>query len=296
MIEKLQKYKKFWLIGVLALCAIFIWIGAAQASEPGELTVSFLDVGQGDSIFIQAPNGRQLLIDGGANASVLSGLGQVMGFFDRSIDVVLATHPDKDHIGGLPFVFERYRVDQYVDSLADGEAGAYRKLLDLVEEEGSETTYGIRGMVIELDPEASVYFHILYPMPDEFAIDETNELSIIGKLVYGDTSFMLTGDAGKVPELLMTSTDGAYLKSSVLKAGHHGSDTSSAPSFVRAVDPKWAIISAGADNSYGHPHPSVIRTLESAGAEILETAEEGMITFVSNGIDVWREGNKNSNK
>jgi len=283
----LLQHKKFWLVGVLALFTACTALAAAQASEPGKLTVSFLDVGQGDSIFIEAPNGRQMLIDGGANASVLSGLGQVMGFFDRSIDVVLATHPDKDHIGGLPFVFERYKVGEYVDSVADGEAGAYRKLLDLVEEEGSETMYGLRGTVIELDPEAQVYFHILYPMPDEFAIDETNDLSIVGKLIYGDTSFMLTGDAGKIPELMMTSTDGEYLKSSVLKAGHHGSDTSSAPSFIRAVDPQYAVISAGRDNSYGHPHPSVIETLERENIEILETAEEGTITFVSNGVDVW---------
>lgn len=283
----LRKHKKFWFAGVLAIAALAIFIGLIVSAAPGELTVSFLDVGQGDSIFIEAPNGRQMLIDGGANASVLGGLGTAMGFFDPSIDVVLATHPDKDHVGGLPFVFERYRVGQYVDSLADGEAGAYRKLLDLVEEEGSMTTYGVRGTVIELDPEAGVYFHILYPMPDEFAIDETNDLSIVGKLIYGDTSFMLTGDAGKVPELMMTSTDGEYLKSSVLKAGHHGSDTSTAPSFVRAVDPQYAIISAGRDNSYGHPHPSVIETLERENIEILETAEEGTITFKSNGIDVW---------
>lgn len=265
-----------------------IWVILFGYRTSDELSVSFLDIGQGDSILIEAPNGRQMLIDGGANTAVLGELGKVMGFFDRSIDVVLATHPDKDHIGGLPFVLERYRVDTFVDSMADSDTGSYRKLEDVAAQQGIATYYGERGMVVMLDDDHNVYFHILYPVPDEFTIEETNDMSIVGKLVYGDTSFMLTGDAGKVPELMMTSTDGDYLKSSVLKAGHHGSDTSSSASFVRAVDPQYAIISAGRDNSYGHPHPATMKTLADAGAEILETSEEGTITFVSNGVDIWR--------
>lgn len=268
---------------------VIIWGVYLGAQENDEMKVSFLDVGQGDAIFIEAPNGRQLLIDGGANASVLSGLGSVMGFFDRSIDVVLATHPDKDHVGGLPFVLERYRVTTFVDSVADGTAGAYQKLSDRALEQGIETYYGMRGDVIMLDKKNGVYLHILYPEPDEFLIDETNEMSIIMKLVYGDTSVMLTADAGKIPETKLVSSDSSYLRSSVLKVGHHGSNTSSGSSFVRAVAPSYAIISAGADNTYGHPHPEVINTLEDADIEILETAEEGTITFVSNGIDIWRK-------
>ncbi len=279
--------KKYWPIIALLVLNLIIWIGYTSLKDSGEMKISFLDVGQGDAIFIEAPNGNQMLIDGGANTSVLNGLGSVMGFFDRSIDIVLATHPDKDHVGGLPFVFERYRVEKFIDSVADGEAGSYRKLQDLAREQGIETYYGLRGDIIMLDAANGVYLHVLYPEPDEFKIEETNEMSIITKLVYGDTSVMLTGDAGKIPETFLASTDKEYLRSAVLKAGHHGSKTSSLPSFVEAVSPRYAVISAGADNSYGHPHPETINTLEDADAEILGTAEEGTITFISNGVDIW---------
>lgn len=285
MINKLPK--KYWPILLLVVVNLIVWTAYINLKDSGEMKVSFLDVGQGDAIFIEAPNGRQMLIDGGANASVLNGLGGVMSFFDRSIDIVLATHPDKDHVGGLPFVLDRYKVKIFIDSLADGDAGAYRKLEDMAKEQGIETYYGLRGDIIMLDETNGVYIHVLYPEPDEFKIDETNEMSIITKLVYGDTSVMLTGDAGKVPERLLSSNDKDYLRSAVLKAGHHGSKTSSLPSFIKAVSPQYVVISAGANNSYGHPHPETIKTLKDNGAEILETAEKGTITFVSNGIDIW---------
>ncbi len=286
----LQKFpKKYYSIVLLIILNVVIWTAYVSARKTGEMKVSFLDVGQGDAIFIEAPNGRQLLIDGGVNASVLNGLGEVMGFFDRSIDIVMATHPDKDHVGGLPFVFERYKVKTFIDSVADGEAGAYRKLGDMALEQGIETYYGLRGDIIMLDEKNGVYLHVLYPEPDEFKVSETNEMSIITKLVYGDTSVMLTGDAGKVLETLITSTDKEYLRSTVLKAGHHGSKTSSLPSFIEAVSPRYTVISASEDNSYGHPHLETIKTLEDAGTEILQTAEEGTITFISNGIDIWKK-------
>lgn len=272
---------------ILVAMNVIVFFALLSIRVDDTLTVSFLDVGQGDSIFIEAPNGRQMLIDGGRDASVIAGLGRSMGFFDRSIDVVLATHPDQDHIGGLPLVFEKYDVANFVDSVAESDTAVYRELLMRGRLESSNYFLGMRGQIIVLDQDAGVYFHILYPIPDDGAEDETNELSIIGKLVYGDTSFMLTGDAGVVPEGKLVASDGAYLKSSVLKAGHHGSRTSSSGLFVRAVDPKYAVISAGRDNSYGHPHKEVMETLKEEGIEIISTAEEGTITFESNGVDVW---------
>lgn len=249
----------------------------------------FLDVGQGDSILIKAPNGREVLIDGGPDSSVLSALGRVMGFFDRSIDIVLATHPDQDHTGGLPLVFDKYKVSYFIDSVADGHSNSYEALEEKVKEEGSEYFLGKRGMIIDLDREHGVYLHILYPNEDDFAIDEVNELSIIAKLIYGDTSFMLTGDAGKTTEAFLVATDRDYLKSTVLKVGHHGSKTSSSWSFVNAVDPEYAIISAGENNRYGHPHKETLDTLSDLGVDVISTAECGTIEFISNGIDVWQK-------
>lgn len=272
---------------MLLFANVLVWAFHFSQRQDGILEVSFLDIGQGDSIFIETPNGTQMLIDAGRDTLALNRLGKAMGFFDRSIDVVLVTHPDQDHIGGIPGVLDQYDVAHFVDSFASTASGAYDEMNRRVEAEGSEYHVGKRGMLITLDEDAGVYFHILHPEPDDFAVTETNDLSIIGKLVYGDTSFMLTGDAGKAQEAMLYATDGGYLKSSVLKAGHHGSKTSSLAAFVKIVDPTYAIVSAGKDNSYGHPHKEVIDTFEKQNIEILSTAEQGTIRFLSNGIDVW---------
>ncbi len=282
-----EQYRKYFFIVLLAFINMLVWGLYFSEKENTVLEVAFLDIGQGDAILITAPNGAQMLIDGGKDASVLGELGRSMGFFDRYIDIVLATHPDQDHVGGLPLVFDKYQVGNFIDSVADSGTNSYKALLQKAKEENANYYLGLRGMVIILDKQSGVYLHVLYPEPDEFEIEETNELSIITKLVYGDTSFMLTGDAGKMPETLLYATDGEYLRSSVLKAGHHGSRTSSGASFVRMVAPTYAVISAGKDNSYGHPHKEVIETFEKEGIEILSTATTGTIKFESNGVDVW---------
>lgn len=282
-----EEYRKYFFIVLLAFINMLVWGVYLSEKENKVLEVAFLDIGQGDAILITAPNGAQMLIDGGRDASVLGELGRSMGFFNRYIDIVLATHPDQDHVGGLPLVFDKYQVGNFIDSVADSGTSSYQVLLQKAKEENANYYLGLRGMVIILDKQSGVYLHVLYPEPDEFEIEETNELSIITKLVYGDTSFMLTGDAGKMPETLLYVTDGEYLRSSVLKAGHHGSRTSSGASFVRMVAPTYAVISAGRDNSYGHPHKEVIEVFEKEGIEILSTAESGTIKFESNGVDVW---------
>ena len=285
--QKRKLSREFIVPLVLLFVNVLIWSFSLSERRNNILEVHFLDIGQGDAIFIEAPNGRQMLIDAGRDTLVLNRLGGAIGFFDRSIDVVLVTHPDQDHIGGIPGVLDQYDVAHFVDSFASTTSGTYDEMNRRVEAEGSDYHVGKRGMLITLDEDAGVYFHILHPEPDDFAVTETNDLSIIGKLVYGDTSFMLTGDAGKAQEAMLYATDGEYLKSSVLKAGHHGSKTSSLAAFVKIVDPTYAIISAGKDNSYGHPHKEVIDTLEKENIEILSTAEEGTITFLSNGVDIW---------
>lgn len=282
-----NNHKKYVPIAILLLINLFIWSYHLSGKVTDIMKVHFLDVGQGDSILIEAPNGKQVLIDGGRDASVLNELGQIMGFFDRSIDIVIATHPDADHITGLPLVLDRYRVNTFIDSVAESDSLPYSALQKEVKEQGIDYYVGFRGMVITLDDKAGVYIHVLYPYDDEFRFTDTNDLSIITKLVYGDTSFMLTGDAPKIVETMLTATDGEYLKSSVLKAGHHGSNTSSGSRFVEIVNPSYAAISAGLDNSYGHPHPEVLEVFAEQGVEVLSTADRGTIEFRSNGVDVW---------
>lgn len=274
-------------IGALVLANIFVWTYPVSSS-PGVLSVHFLDVGQGDAIFIEAPNGNQMLIDGGRNAGVVRELGNFLSWNDRQIDVVLGTHGDTDHIGGFPAIFDRFSVLNYVDNGLDSDKYIYRETMSRMRANGSRHIVGKRGLVIVLDKKRGVYFQILAP-DKNFNFQSDNEMSIVGRLVYGDVSFMFTGDAGKMVENILVYADGALLESEVLKAGHHGSRTSSGLLFVEAVMPRYSIISAGANNLYGHPDGGVIRNLESVGSLVLETSKEGTISFVSDGKNLWRK-------
>jgi competence protein ComEC len=281
--NNLKKYLKFYLLVGLFLINIFIW-SVVFEQESGKLTVAFLDVGQGDAIYIEAPNGNQVLIDGGGSKAVLRQLGKVMPFYDRSIDVIIATHPDKDHIGGLPDVLQRYNVDFILDSGREGESATYKELSRLIEETNVKSVQARRGMVIVLDDE--VHLNILFPDRDVPEL-ESNTASVIAQLVYGETEFILTGDSPKTIENYLVMLDGENLESDVLKTGHHGSKTSSAEAFVGFVSPKYSIISAGKDNKYGHPHEEVIKILEQFGSAILSTGDKGLIIFESDGENVF---------
>lgn len=275
---------------VLGVLTVVIWMSVAQASTGGELRVTFLDVGQGDAIFIQSPSGAQMLIDGGKNRAVIRQLSKIMPLFDRSIDVVLATHPDSDHIGGLPDVLKRYRVGLVVQSSVLDPEGVDAEALDAAVaregEGGSVQIVAERGQVIELGD--GVTFEILFPDRSVSQI-ETNTGSIVGRLVYGSTSFMLTGDSPDEIEKYLVLLDAEGLQSTVLKAGHHGSRTSSSLQFVGYVSPEYAVFSRGCDNSYGHPHEEPVALFARLGIETFDTCEDGAITFVSDGTTVRAE-------
>lgn len=279
-------HKAVW--GAVALCAafvFFIWKPLISHSQ-GVLTVSFLDVGQGDAIFIESPSGRQTLIDGGRDRSVLRELGEVMPWGDRTIDIVIPTHPDADHIGGLIDVLARYEVNTVIESSVEGDTDLWRALETAIEEERAKKITALRGQIIDLGDGA--YIEILFPDRKVPRI-ETNMGSVVARLVYGDTAFMLTGDAPIAIEKFLLALDGAHLKSDVLKAGHHGSRTSSSEAFVQVVNPDFAVFSRGCGNSYGHPHEEVIALFQGEGIPTLDTCENGRITFVSDGVAVRQQ-------
>jgi|TARA_Y100000310_G_scaffold75933_1_gene72357 competence protein ComEC len=276
-----KKNLKLYLLAGLFIINFFIW-SVIFTQEKDILTVAFLNVGQGDAIFIEAPNGNQILIDGGPNKSILRQLSKMMPFYDRSIDVVLATHPDRDHIGGLPDILQRYKVDFILDSGKVGESAAYEELVRLTELEEIEYIEAKRGMVVVLDND--VHLNILFPDRDVSEV-ESNTSSVITQLVYGETEFMLTGDSPKSIEEYLVMLDGANLESDVLKVGHHGSKTSSSEIFLGYVVPKYSVISAGKDNRYGHPHEEITKLLERFGTTILGT-QEGIIIFESDGENI----------
>lgn len=267
-----------------ALCAAALaWV---FARDDGQLHVYFLDVGQGDAIYIRAPGGKDMLIDAGIGAVVLARLGEVMPWHDRSIDFVIATHPDADHIGGLPRVLSRYKVGLFVESGLGSRNAIDEEIRRLLAEKGIRLAVARRGMVIDLGGDAR--FEVLFPDRDPKGM-KTNDASIVGILRHGDVAFMLTGDSPSSVEKHIVSmaatgtADLPGLKSDVLKAGHHGSKTSSSEAFVRAVDPRWAVVSAGCKNRYGHPHKDVIALFDRLGIEALGTCERGTIEFRSDG-------------
>lgn len=273
-----------FLLLLLVLSNISVF-GYLHQPTKAELTVSFLDVGQGDAILIEGPTGIEMLIDGGKDRSVLRELPRVMGPLDRSIDILVATHPDADHIGGLPGVLSRYAIARFFEPGKEGETSIYESLESAVDREQGIVEGVLRnGMRIHLG--GGAYADILHPEENVAQLRETNDASIMMRLVYGETEFMLTGDAPSWAEDRVVKRYGTSLKSDVLKAGHHGSKTSTGPAFLAAVDPGVVVVSAGKDNSYGHPHADVIAHVLESGASIVSTIDEGTIIFVSDGITV----------
>jgi competence protein ComEC len=252
------------------------------------LEVTFLDVGQGDAILIEAPNDVDVLIDGGRTKKILDLLSAELPFGDDTIDVVIATHPDADHVGGLPFVLDTYTVDKVFEPGVSSSTQTYQAFQSRIRDKKIERILARRGMRIVLDAEKNIVLDILYPDRDTTGW-ETNEASIIARLSYGTTSFLLTGDSPVEKELYLVKHDGIALQSSVLKLGHHGSKTSSSESFLKTVAPLYAIISAGKNNSYGHPHPSVLSRLNQLHIPYLETSKMGSIRFVTDGVTLTQE-------
>mgnify|MGYP001581548815 CR=1 FL=1 len=277
-----MKFRRDLLIPVL-LANVVVWSVVFAEDRAGLLTVAFLDIGQGDSIFIEAPNGNQVLIDGGIGRQVLRQLGQFMSAYDRSLDLVVATHPDADHIGGLIDVLERFQVAGFMDPGRSSDTLTYARLEELVVAEGAERLLARRGLRLWLDEQ--IFIDVLFP-DREMPGNDTNSSSIVLKLRDGENTFLLTGDAPQAIENYLVNLDGDALQSDVLKAGHHGSKTSSGRAFVATIKPNHAVISAGAGNRYGHPHEEALLILKEFAGQIWRTDEQGAVVFKSDGTSL----------
>ena len=267
------------IILLVILLALFTITWAEVFSlEDRKLDFYVLDIGQGDAIFFETPSGNQVLIDGGPDESVLEELGEVMPFHDRTIDVVMLTHPNLDHAAGLVDVLKNYEVKYFVDTNDGYYLAEYEELKKITEEKNITRIIARRGTKFVLDK--GVEFVILHP--DELVPGDPNYNSIIVKLSFGETDFLLTGDAEKGEELKLVQ-NGDNLDSEVLKVGHHGSKTSSNPLFLEKVKPNYGLISVGAKNRYGHPNREVIDALSAVGAKIFRTDTGGRIHIQSDG-------------
>lgn len=254
------------------------------------LSVSFLDVGQGDAIYIRAPNGNDVLIDGGPDNTVITALQKVMPRSDDDIGIIIATHPDKDHIAGLIPVFEKYHVKKYIHSeISSGTSFDTSLKEHAAHEPGLEEIIARRGQRYILDNNQGVYLDILYPNKDTSDFKDTNGASIVARLVYNQKSFLLTGDAPVDTETFLDHQDGLLLGSTVLKLGHHGSKTSSSDEFLKMVHPEYAVVSAGKNNRYHHPSPEVVTRIAHYPITLLSTIDLGTITFETNGVTLTKK-------
>ena len=246
-----------------------------------KLVVHFIDVGQGDSTFIQFPNGETSLIDGGTRKSGDKVVKYLQDLGIEKINYLIATHPHEDHIGGLPEVIRNFAIDQIYMPDKSANTNIFEELLKEIKNKNLKITLAEGGdSIIE---EEKLKFTILAPNREDYA--ETNDFSIVNKIEYMDTSFTFTGDAEKDSE--MDILDKNYnLKSNVLKIGHHGGRTSSSEEFLKRVDPNYCIISVGEDNSYGHPHKETLDRLNKLDSNIMRTDELGDIVIISNGREL----------
>lgn len=282
-----KKYLAHTLIILLFIIASGLWykIYAVSPNNP-YLKVVFLDVGQGDSIYIETPDGHQMLIDGGVDGRVLSKLSEVMPYGDRSIDVVLATHADKDHIGGLSDVLDNFQVDIFIENGVEGDTSIYKNLEQKILNNKIKKVIARRGNSIVLDKEKNIHFDILFPDRDVTKL-ESNEGSIIGKLIYNNESFLFTGDAPIYTEnLIRWNESDSFLKSQVLKLGHHGARTASSLPWLESVKPDITIVSAGKDNQYGHPSKEVLDRLADLKIPYLATYNKGNIVLETDGVKI----------
>jgi len=254
-----------------------------QVDSPSEpkssdiLKVHFIDVGQGDAILVQSPSGQNMLVDAGEKDYADVVIKYLLAQGVKELDIVVGTHPHADHIGGLPTIIDYFPIKSIYMPKATGNTETFRNLLNTINNKGIKISTARAGVDLPLN---GVSCRFVAPLLDTY--EDLNNYSGVIRLEYGTQSFLLTGDAEAESENQMLAA-GENLKSTVLKVGHHGSDSSSSSKFLKAVVPHYAVIMVGKDNPYGHPHSRILSRLSSAGIKVYRTDRDGTVVFTSDG-------------
>lgn len=281
------------LIIILVLVAVFRAVNADDAAVNSglsaavgsdyPLSVSFVDVGQGDGIVIINED-TVVVIDGGERDRANAVLSVLRANGVSKIDCYVATHPHSDHIGAAENIFNAFEVKTFMTTefseINIPTTAAFERMMNAAAEEGCEVLFVTAG---EQYTFGGLTFDVFAPVQET---TDYNDMSIVLKMTYGKTTYLFTGDAERESERLMLE-QGFDLKADVLKLGHHGSSTSTTEDFFNAVNPKLAVISCGKNNEYGHPHKETLALLNQSGIEYHRTDEEGTVTIYSDGKDIF---------
>lgn len=295
-IKKLKKMSKTMVVSILGLCVLLgltgcsldwteilsdtsqdqnVWNVSPDAKD-GELRVIFLDVGQGASQLLISPSGNTMLIDGGNNDQEQVMLDYLTKYGVDKIDIMIGTHPDADHIGGLDAVIDQHEIGAIYMPKIQANTRTFESLLESIQRKGLKVKTAKAGVVLDWDEDVQI--EMLAPVKSS---EDSNNMSAVLKITYREVSFLLTGDAERESEKFMMDS-GADLEADVLLVGHHGSKTSTSASFLERVRPQIGVIQVG-ENSYGHPKEEILNRLEKAGVEVYRNDVQGSIEIATDG-------------
>lgn len=282
-----MKNKKTLITVVVLFIVAFIYTNITDIANKNEnfsakenLCVSFMDVGQGDSSFIEFPNGKCMLID----ASIKDAGENIEEYIKsrgfKKIDYVVATHPHSDHIGGMKYIAENFEIGEVYLTEAVTTTKIFIEFLETIKEKGITVNKAKKGQNFS---QGDVLVEFLGPVSDTY--EDLNNWSAVVKVTYKDTAFLFTGDVERLAEYELINS-GQSLKADVLKVAHHGSDSSSSGKFLKAVNPSVCVISCGKNNDYGHPHKETLDRLKSVETEIYRTDLNQTVVITSDGVEV----------
>jgi len=278
------------IFGFLVVGNILAWKIVFDLSKPEFLEVNFFDI-PGEAILVQTPERNQILIDGGLDSKILEKLSKEIPFWDREIELLILTHPDIDHLGGLLEVLKRYRVKNIIWTGIVKKGTGYEEWKKLIEKEKAKIEIAKAGKRVFCQ-DCQWEFKIFSPLLSLEGIEfkESNDTSVGGKFIFSKTSFLFTGDLSQTAEEKVLTRDFS-LKSEILKVAHHGSKTSTSEKFLEKVSPQIAIICVDKNNKHGHPHQEVLDRLRKNGVKILRTDLNGDIKIISDGEKIYEVSN-----
>ncbi len=284
-----QSFKKripFIVTGALLLANVLVWQTIWNLHQAPLLSVEFFNVGQGDAIFIEKSGIKQVLIDGGPDSQIIKKLAQEIPFYDRTLDLIILTHPEKDHLNGLLEALKKYKIKNILWTGVIRDTPEWKEWSNLIEKEGANIKIAKAGeRIILQDKEPKIYLDILNPKEkiEGTVTTDSNDTSIVSRLVVGNRSFLFTGDITNKTEKRLIIEEN--IAADVLKVAHHGSKYSSSEDFFKMISPIAAVISVG-KNSYGHPTTEILQRLKNFSIEVLRTDVNGDIKFICDGKNI----------